>query len=274
MTNRDRIAAYYDQSADQEYRRLTQSPLHESEWLLTVDLVDTYLPPGSAVIDIGAGPGRYTEYLLRERNCRVGLVDLSPACVDRFRQRIEPGLGERVLFAQPACATDLACAADASFDGALLLGPFYHLREESERLAALAEARRVLKPGGFLFAAFLSPYPLLTRVLERDPDLLTDDALVSQLTRGGGVDAPSVSRLVEQFRCWPAQARSLMEQAGFTTVRMRNLEGVGALAEETQRRVLTTPERKEGWFRLLRQTCENPDLLGATIHYLYVGQKA
>lgn len=273
MTDRRRIAAHYDQSADLEYRRLTQSPLHESEWLLTLDLVDAYVASGSAVIDIGAGPGRYAEHLLRHKDCRVGLLDLSAASLDRFRERMEPALAERVLFARAGCATDLAGVPNESFDAALLLGPLYHLREESERRAAVDEARRVLQPGGYLFAAFLSPYPLLVRLLERDPDLLGDPGLIGQLAHGGAVEAPTVSRLVEQYRCWPAQARALMEQAGFRTLRMRSLEGVGALSEAEQRSALTTPQRKQGWFDLLRQTCDNPDLLGATIHFLYAGQR-
>jgi ubiquinone/menaquinone biosynthesis C-methylase UbiE len=38
--------------------------------------------------------------------------------------------------------------ADASVDAVLLLGPLYHLRQRSDRVRALAEARRVVRPGG------------------------------------------------------------------------------------------------------------------------------
>lgn len=40
-----------------------------------------------------------------------------------------------------------------SADAILLLGPLYHLVERSDRLQALCEARRILKPQGVLFAA-------------------------------------------------------------------------------------------------------------------------
>src|SRR5918994_65755 len=43
-------------------------------------------------------------------------------------------------------------ADDASFDAVLLFGPLYHLTDRADRRAALAEARRVLQPGGRLFA--------------------------------------------------------------------------------------------------------------------------
>ncbi|GAA4415871.1 hypothetical protein GCM10023169_02620 [Georgenia halophila] len=43
-------------------------------------------------------------------------------------------------------------AKDACIDVVLLLGPLYHLIDPEERMAALREAHRVLKPGGVLFA--------------------------------------------------------------------------------------------------------------------------
>jgi hypothetical protein len=39
-----------------------------------------------------------------------------------------------------------------------LLGPLYHLTEREERLTALGEARRVLRPGGLLAAAGISRF--------------------------------------------------------------------------------------------------------------------
>ena len=44
---------------------------------------------------------------------------------------------------------------DEEFDMALLFGPLYHLQEEGEKLKSLAEAKRVLKTGGILLAAYI-----------------------------------------------------------------------------------------------------------------------
>ena len=45
-----------------------------------------------------------------------------------------------------------------SIDAVLLLGPLYHLASEHERTLAIRECRRVLRPGGLLFAAVISRY--------------------------------------------------------------------------------------------------------------------
>jgi hypothetical protein len=62
----------------------------------------------------------------------------------------------------------------------LLLGPLYHLVEEKERVAALSQATRVLKPGCFL-AAVISRYASLIDGLTRN--LIEDDAFENILQR-------------------------------------------------------------------------------------------
>ena len=57
-------------------------------------------------------------------------------------------------------ARDLA-EPDESADAVLLLGPLYHLPARDDRMKALAEAHRVLRPGGFLAAAAISRYTFL-----------------------------------------------------------------------------------------------------------------
>jgi SAM-dependent methyltransferase len=52
-------------------------------------------------------------------------------------------------------------ADDATYDVVLLLGPLYHLIERNDRDQALAEAYRVLKPGGLLAAAGINRYASL-----------------------------------------------------------------------------------------------------------------
>jgi len=46
----------------------------------------------------------------------------------------------------------------ASYDAVLLLGPLYHLTDRTDRVGALAEARRVTRPGGIVAAAVISRY--------------------------------------------------------------------------------------------------------------------
>ena len=111
MTEREQITRSYDDGAQREYGRLLQSPLQEAEWELTIELIDEYVPEGSSVVDIGAGPGRYSEHLLKRRGCEVGLVDLSESCLALFNSRVGEAHRGRVQFTWKSCATDLSWIA-------------------------------------------------------------------------------------------------------------------------------------------------------------------
>jgi cyclopropane fatty-acyl-phospholipid synthase-like methyltransferase len=83
MPYRQIIEAAYDAGVDQEYNRITETPLREAEYQLIVELLDKYIPKGATVFDIGSGPGRYAEHLLLQ-NCKVGVVDLSAKSLKAF----------------------------------------------------------------------------------------------------------------------------------------------------------------------------------------------
>jgi SAM-dependent methyltransferase len=65
---------------------------------------------------------------------------------------------------------------DASADAVLLFGPLYHLTERGDRLRALGEVRRVLRPGWVVLAAAISRYASLFDGLKYgfldDPDFM------------------------------------------------------------------------------------------------------
>jgi S-adenosylmethionine-dependent methyltransferase len=273
MTELSKITKFYNVGTDDEYLRLTKSPIHEAEFELTIDLLKEYIAPKSSVFDIGAGPGRYAEFLLQELSCKVGLVDLAESALETFLHRNQHLYRENVLFVKKSSATTLDWLESASADTILLMGPLYHLKEEQERLTAIAQCWRILKPGGYIFAAFLSPYGGFIRLLNDDAALLFDRNFITQLLEFGITESTYQNMTIEFYRCWPSQAKEMMEKGGFEKLRLRNLEGMTPFLSEEQKQLLYDPMRKKAWFDILRSTCENPDILGATLHFLYVGQK-
>jgi SAM-dependent methyltransferase len=117
------------------------------EWDRTCELLARWLPaPPATVLDVGGGPGRQSRHLL-DRGYDVTLFDLTPKHVDQATAR-----GVR---AHVADARQLP-VDDTSADAVLLLGPVYHLPDAGDRARALAEAWRVLRPGGVAVVAALS----------------------------------------------------------------------------------------------------------------------
>ncbi|NKB70582.1 MAG: methyltransferase domain-containing protein [Candidatus Latescibacteria bacterium] len=274
MTDRAKMAQVYDEGAQHEWQRLQRSPLRWAEWRLLIELLEEYIEPGATVLDVGAGPGRYAEHFIRQHGCKVGLVDLSEECLGLFRGRMGQQWQRQILFTWKSCATDLNFIPDASFDAVLLMGPMYHLLEAQERAAAVRQAHRVLAPGGVLLATFISPYPVLPRLLTWEPELLGDGDFLKNLLQSGRITDPRMTNMTDHWRCWPDQGRALLEEAGLEIVRLRNLEGVGAFFEGKQEELFSDESRFEAWLDVLRATCERPELLGATVHFACLARKA
>ena len=137
----DPLVALYD-SIDESTRLARGEGV--VELLRTRELLRAALPdPPATVLDVGGGDGVHARWLADD-GYDVEVIDVIPRHVELARSR---GLAARVGDARSLDAPD------GSVDVVLLLGPLYHLRERTERLEALAEARRVLRPGGLLAAA-------------------------------------------------------------------------------------------------------------------------
>lgn len=120
------------------------------EFLTTMRYVEKYLRPGMLILEIGAATGRYS-HALAQKGYRVDAVELVQYNIDIFKENTRPG--EQVTIWQ-GNAMDLYFLEEETYDITLLLGPMYHLYSETDQVKALAEAVRVTKKGGVIFAAY------------------------------------------------------------------------------------------------------------------------
>ncbi len=100
------------------------------------------------IADIGAGTGRYSVELCH-RGYDVTAVELVPHNLEILRPKHEN------IKTWQRDARDLHFLEDETFDITLLFGPLYHLHGDSEKLKALAEARRITKKGGYILVAYV-----------------------------------------------------------------------------------------------------------------------
>jgi demethylmenaquinone methyltransferase/2-methoxy-6-polyprenyl-1,4-benzoquinol methylase len=174
---------------------------------------------GERFVDLAGGTGDIA-FALGERGAEVTVCDYNEAMLRQGRKRA----GDRALIPGPAWATGDAMAlpfAPAVADGVTIA---FGLRNVTEPAKALAEIRRVLKPGGRFFCLEFSRFAL--PVLDRLYDAYSFEVL-PRLGRMVAGDADSYRYLAESIRKFPPQETlaDMMRAAGFGRVGWRNLSG-------------------------------------------------
>ncbi|NHA67768.1 class I SAM-dependent methyltransferase [Phycicoccus flavus] len=191
-----RVRAYYGSEFAEADRLTDRSGQGLLELHRTQSLVTARVPAGSAVIDVGGGPGAHAALLAR-RGDRVVLVDPVPEHVARAAEH-------GTFLARVGDARELP-DGDDSYDAALLLGPLYHLLERADRLQALREAARVVRPGGWVFAAAVSRLTTVAWVTALQPALL----------RAAGRPVPERDPLPPSWDRLVAEGRGGLSATGF-----------------------------------------------------------
>lgn len=120
------------------------------EYLTTMKYIHDYLKPGMRILEVGAGTGRYSLALAHE-GYQVDAIELVEYNIALLKANIEPNDN---ITAVQGDALDLSRYEDETFDLTLVLGPMYHLYNDSDKIQCLKEALRVTKKQGRVMVAY------------------------------------------------------------------------------------------------------------------------
>ena len=267
---RKEIEEHY--SEVQESERLS-SGVGELERLRTEAILVGHLPPPPAVIyDVGGAAGVYA-FPLAERGYTVHLIDPVELHLEQARSR---AASSGVALASINSGSALLLAAPSlSADAVLLFGPLYHLVEASERLEAIRESFRILKPGGIMFAAAISRFASLmdgsAEGFLKDPEFR--QIVAADLTSGQHRNPTSnPAYFTTSYFHRPEELEKEVAAAGYQNVRVLAVEGpVWSAArfkkvweDETQRKTL---------MEFLAMVEQEPSIRGASAHLLAVANR-
>jgi len=261
------IRTHYNADPRKEWDRLQKK--HPYEKYITTRMMDRYLRPGSAILDVGGGPGQYSVHYARQGHT-VTLLDLSGENV-RFAKAKARQYGVKIT-ALEGNALDLSRFPGNAFDAVFLMGPLYHLMNEESRLRALREAVRVLKPGGYLFSSFILMFGgVIYGLRELQGTILwPGEQLFYETT------AKEESLAVEGFTyAWLTTVREakdlLASVTGLRTETVFGQEGILA----PYRNVLSRSPKKvrSAWYDYALRFCEKEDYLSHAEHLMIVSVK-
>lgn len=234
--NREKIYTCGYSSASMQIMASRTAEVHASFLL-------PYLRPGMRLLDCGCGPGTITVGLadVVAPGEAVG-IDIEPAQLDFARARAAEKPVTNVHF-------EIGDICDLSFPDGSFDAVFGHtiLMQFQDPTAALAEVRRVLKPGGL--AAFREP--IFSRNIAEPPDSAQDQLwkLFGRVLAYNGGDIDIGRRLAR-----------LLGSTGFGRLTMSASFSGG-----------WTPEAKRAACRLWAQLCEEADFMKQAMSLGWIG---
>jgi SAM-dependent methyltransferase len=243
------------------------------EFLRMQELIRRWLPlPPSVVLDVGGGTGAHA-LPLADSGYAVHLLDPVPLHIMQARD------------ASAAAASPLASVcigearalpfSDCDVDAVLLLGPLYHLLAREDRLSALAEAKRVVRPGGVVIAAAISRWAMsLDGMLTGHMANAKYEELVVEDLRDGVHRNPTdhPDWFVTSYLHRPEELVAEVSDSGLVPDGPIAVEGLGWLSPEIDE-LLADERVRDRILRAVRRTEREFALMGVSTHFLVVGHR-
>ena len=212
------------------------------------------------ILDVGAATGRYS-VPLAEEGYDVTAVELVKHNLSRLKAK-----GSTVK-AYQGNAMNLKRFEDNSFDVVLVFGPMYHLHEREEKMKALSEAKRVVKPEGYIFVAYImNEYSVITYAFKEKHILEgMENGMLDQ-------DFHCTKKANELYSFVRTEdIASLNEELGLKRVQIIAADGA---ANYIRPFLNALNEQEFGYFiEYHLSTCERADLLGASGHLVDILKK-
>lgn len=248
---------YQERFAEGERLRSREGQL---KFVRTQELLGRFLPdPPSNIIDIGGATGHYASWLA-SIGYRVHLVDVVPAHVE----------AAAIVGTFTAAVGDARSLGDTdnSYDVALLFGPLYHLLQAEDRLQALQEAKRVVRSGGLVIAAFISraaiPIDSYVKGWIGKPGAIDT---IRESVQNGFVNVDRNGFSVISYYHLPSEARAELASAGLDVLSVFGVEGPGWIAPDFDNR-WQQPEGRQAILESARIVEEEPELQVLSGHLL------
>ena len=149
------LARFFDDYGLREWERLVSNPVDEVSLYIHTHYLQKFISPGSRVLEIGAGAGRFTQ-VLAQLGAQVLVADISPGQLKLNQQHaVQYGFNHVVESWLEVDICEMSILENESFDCVVAYGgPLSYVLERRDQ--ALEACLRVLKPGGLILFSVMT----------------------------------------------------------------------------------------------------------------------
>jgi 2-polyprenyl-3-methyl-5-hydroxy-6-metoxy-1,4-benzoquinol methylase len=251
----EKIKNYYENY--NEDGRLFRSNAQKTEYLTTIRYFDLLFNPNSNILDACAGTGRYSFYLA-DKGHSVTACDLSEHNVNIIKTN---PTAHKLSDTMVCDVMDLSRFADNSFDVVLCMGALYHYPKDEDKRRAVSECVRICKKGGIVALAYLTEIGCIYSGLNEDAGNIGD----LLLCREGKLEIGIF------YATTPSAIENIATECGLKKAHNIGTDGIIYAAAEKLNKA--SDDNFNKYMEFHYSICENPDVVGTTLHGLWIGRK-
>ena len=266
--DRQKMRSYYDECGQTEWERLGKDINGRVSLEVHRQFLNRFISHGDRVLEIGAGPGRFTRELI-DRGARVAVTDFSLVQLELNRIRLADSTSVESWEILDVC--DTTRYADGEFDAVVAYGgPLSYAFESVDQ--ALTGLFRIVRPGGVVVASvmsllgawkyFLAETIILAETIGED----ANDAIL----RTGDLRHIDVAHICQMFRA--SDITALVERCGGEVLAMSASNWASLDKPEVLAPLESDPDR---WRRFLEHevaACAESGALDGGTHLMFAAR--
>ena len=261
----DRVRSHFDQMVDEEWMRLADTVAGRVSFEVHRRFMEKHLEPGMRVLEIGAGPGRFTRELA-QLGTRITVTDLSAGQLAANHDRADSeGFGSSVDDWQLLDVRDASRFDDAEFDAVVAFGgPLSYVFDHADD--ALRGLLRITRPDGMVIGSVMSLLGAWRHFLPAVLDL-TDEQNHHILLTGDLRPSQPDGHVCQLYRS--SELRHLIERAGASVLKL-SASNWASLDHPVELAILEQDPKR--WSRFLDHevaACEAAGALDGGTHLLF-----
>jgi ubiquinone/menaquinone biosynthesis C-methylase UbiE len=270
---REQIATHFDQVGDVEWNRMMSSARMRVSFELHVRMLRRFIEPGMRVLEVGAGPGRFT-IALAQLGAKVVVSDVSPVQLELNVTKVaEAGHAAAVESRHVLDVRDLSALPDESFDATVAYGgPLSYAFEDAPK--ALAECLRVTKPGGVVLASVMtivgSIRYLLPSVLE-ELERFGVEAMARIVRTGDLRPTQPVGHVCRMFR-W-REVKQMIDRAPCRLLAASASNASSLGRDDVVERFASNPEWWDAFLDWEEELAQEPGALDGGTHVIFAVER-